>query len=97
MKIWPICIVAATVAIATPAWPQGTLAAPALKLYGGTYSSDCGNSTASRLRVVGEALTVEEGTQRMTGRNVETAYSYLGPSPPADYQERLRPCVDRRR
>lgn len=77
---------AAFVAAGAPAAAQSALDAQALKLYVGAYSSDCGNGTASRLRVVADALIVEQGTKRMTGHNVQAAYSYFGQSPPPDYQ-----------
>lgn len=76
---------AAAVATGAPAWSQSTLDAQALKLYGGTYSSDCINATATRLRVVADALMVEQGTKRLTGNNVQTAYSYFGQSAPPNY------------
>jgi hypothetical protein len=80
---------AALVAAGAPAWSQNTLDAQALKLYGGNYSSDCSNSAAPRLRVVADALMVEQGTKRLTGGNVQAAYSYFGQSPPTDYQVAL--------
>ena len=72
--------------VATPTWAQNKLDAQSLKLYGGTYSSDCSSPAAPRLRVVADALTVEQGKKRLTGRDVQPAYSYFGQSPPPDYQ-----------
>jgi hypothetical protein len=69
---------AAFVFVATPAWAQNKLDAQVLKLYGGTYSSDCSSPAAPRLRVVTDALTVEQGKKRLTGRDVQAAYSYFG-------------------
>jgi hypothetical protein len=63
-------------------WAQNTLDAQALKLYGGTYSADCSNPSATRLRVVADALMVEQGNKRLTGNNVQAAYSYFGQSSP---------------
>ena len=79
----------AFVATGAPARAQSTLDAQAFKLCGGTYLSDCGNAAAPRLRVVADALMVEQGTKRLTGRNVQAAYSYFGQSPPPDYQVAL--------
>jgi hypothetical protein len=72
--------------VATPTWAQNKLDAQALKLYGGTYSSDCSSPAAPRLRVVADALMVEQGKKRLTGRDAQPAYSYFGQSPPPDYQ-----------
>lgn len=84
-----ICGAAATlVATSTPAWAQ-RLDAQLLKLYGGNYSSDCGNASAPRLRVVADALMVEQGNKRLTGNNVQAAHSYFGNSPPPNYQVAL--------
>ena len=46
------------VATILPAQSQGRLDADALKLYGGTYSSDCSNPTAPKGTVFAEALEV---------------------------------------
>lgn len=59
--------------------------AEALKLYGGTYSTECGNVAAPRVRVI-ETPTVEYGNKRMTGQNLMAAYSYFGPEPPLGHQ-----------
>ncbi|MDP2601366.1 MAG: hypothetical protein Q8S00_02065 [Deltaproteobacteria bacterium] len=58
---------AALVAAAVPASAQGKLDAEVLKLYGGIYSSECGNASAPRLRVVANALMVEQGNKRLRG------------------------------
>jgi hypothetical protein len=87
---WLICGSVATIVVAgAPAWAQNKLDADTLKLYGGTYSTECGNSAAPRLRVVSDALMVEQGNKRMTGRNVQASYSFFGQSPPPDYQVAL--------
>jgi hypothetical protein len=88
MKTW-VFAAAATLAVVTPVWSHGALDAGAIKLYGGTYSFDCSNPAAPHLRVAADALTVEQGTKRTTGRNVQTAYSYFGQSPPPNYEVAL--------
>jgi len=75
----------AFLALCVPVWSQSALNVDALKLYGGTYSSDCSNSAAPRLLVVADALVVEAGGKRMIGRNVMAASSYFGPTPPPNY------------
>lgn len=62
--------------------------AEALKLYGGVYSTECGNPAAPRLHVA-ETLNVEHGNKRMTGGNLMAAASYFGPEPPPGYQTAL--------
>src|ERR1035437_6903158 len=76
---------AAFLMLGVPVWSQSTLNVDALKLYGGTYSSDCSNSAAPRLLVVADALVVEAGGKRLIGRNVMVAPSFLGPTPPPNY------------
>lgn len=77
---------AASIAVCTPAWAQDRLDAETLKLFGGSYAADCSNAKATRLRVVADALMVDESGKRMTGRNVKAAYFYFGQSPPAEHQ-----------
>lgn len=69
-----------------PGWAFDSVDAEALKLYGGTYSTDCAIPAAPRLRATTDALMVEQGRKRLTGRNVQAAYTYFGNSPPPDYQ-----------
>ncbi len=87
MNRWLVCgAAAALIAASAPAWALDAVYAGALKLYGGSYSPDCGNATAPRLRVTADALMVEQGGKRLSGRNVQAAYSYFGSSPPPGYQ-----------
>ena len=72
------------VAASAPAWAQGKLDAQALKLYGGTYLSDCSNVAAPKVTVFADALVVLEGDKRIAGSNVQAAYAYFGQSPPPD-------------
>lgn len=60
----------------------------ALKLFGGTYSTACGNAAAPRA-IAGETLRIEYGNKRMTGENLMAAASYFGPEPPPNYQTAL--------
>jgi hypothetical protein len=62
--------------------------AEALKLYGGTYSTDCSNPTAPKLQLQ-ETLKVEFNNKRMTGTNLMAAYSYYGQNPPPNHQVTL--------
>jgi hypothetical protein len=68
-----------------PTWGQRRLEPDILKLYGGTYSVDCGNATATRLRVVADALMVEQGNKRLTANNVQAQHSFFGRSAPPNY------------
>lgn len=81
----------------SPGWTLDSVEAQALNLYGGTYSTDCANPAAPRLRATTAALVVEQGAKRMTGRNVLAAYSYFGNYPPPDYRvvlmSQVRPGV----
>lgn len=76
-------------ALSTPLWAQNRLDAEALKLYGGTYSTDCGNPKATRLTVVADALMVDEQGKRMTGRSLQAAYAFFGQAAPPEYQVAL--------
>jgi hypothetical protein len=58
-----------------PVWGQSGLDREALKLYGGTYSAECGNA--------------EQGDKRLAGNNVQAAHAYFGQSSPPNYQAAL--------
>jgi hypothetical protein len=77
------CLVASAPAVA-----EYSLEAESIKLYGGSYSTDCGNSAAPRLQVA-KTLNVEKGNNRMTGEKLMASASYLDPNPPANYQMAL--------
>jgi len=74
--------------ISAPAAALGFQETEALKLFGGTYSTACGNPAAPRA-IAGETLKVEYGNKRMTGENLMAAASYFGPEPPPNYQTAL--------
>lgn len=46
--------------------------------YGGTYSADCANPAAPRVRALPQGLVVEAGNKRMTGTKVQVSVSYFG-------------------
>lgn len=69
---------------ASTAWCQAHFKPDVVRKYGGIYASDCKNSESPRLRVLRDALVVEQGDKRIIGHKVETSFSYRGPSiPPA--------------
>ncbi len=78
-----VCLVAGV-----PAAAEYSLEAESLKLYGGSYSTDCANPAAPHLRVA-ETLNVEKGNKRMTGEKLMAAASYFEPNTPANYQMAL--------
>jgi len=84
----PLVIAAAAAACfaSAPAPAQGRLDAASMKAFGGTYSPDCKNPGAPRAIVTAAALMVEQGNQRMSAGNVQSAASFLGPSPPPNYR-----------
>ena len=82
---WIISVVLLVIG-AAPVHAQGRLNADEVRLYGGRYSVDCRSASAPLLRVVADALMVEINGKRMTGRNVQAAYSYFGQSSPPNYQ-----------
>jgi hypothetical protein len=55
--------------------------------YGGVYSVDCGDPSAPRLRAKAEALSVEVGKRRMTGKNVQISVAPFGNQLPPPGQE----------
>jgi hypothetical protein len=90
-----LCSMTAALLVAAPCVrAQGTPLDPhALKLFGGTYSSNCAQSSATRLRVSANALAVEAGKRKMQGRNMVSAAGYFGASPPPGYLTTLLATV----
>jgi hypothetical protein len=60
-----------------------------MKMYGGTYSAECANGSATRLRVLANELVVEQGNKRLAGKKVEAAHSFFGNSAPPNYMVAL--------
>lgn len=52
-----------------------------LRLYGGTYSTDCGNPAAPKLRIGADAVVIEHGARRRVGRAVMDSYTSFGGAP----------------
>ncbi|MEP7099453.1 MAG: Ivy family c-type lysozyme inhibitor [Burkholderiales bacterium] len=78
----PIAALVVGLLAALPAAAQGGIDAPALRRFAGTYATACADPAAARLRITADALLVEQGGQRLTGRKPMSAYSYFGNSPP---------------
>lgn len=82
-------VVVAFVACSLPAWSEDGFDADVIKNYGGNYSSACQDAAAPRLKVTPNTLVFMQGGKSITGREVLSAYSYFGNSPPADFQVAL--------
>jgi hypothetical protein len=80
---------AGCLASAPAAFAQSGLDGELLKMYGGAYSGDCGNASATRLRVTARELLVEQGSKRLAGKNLEAAHSFFGNSAPPNYMVAL--------
>ncbi len=84
---------AAWMAACAVAAAQGALDAESLRQFSGNYAADCAAASngpgAPRLRVAAEALMIDQGTQRMTGRRVQAAPAALGAQPPAGFKVAL--------
>ncbi|MEJ8858505.1 Ivy family c-type lysozyme inhibitor [Variovorax robiniae] len=65
------------------------LPADILSMYGGTWSTNCTNPNAPKVRVEADALMVERDGQRLTGGKPQAAASYFGNSPPPNYEMAL--------
>jgi hypothetical protein len=77
-------LAALAVALAGPALAQWN--AEAFRLYGGTYSADCANPAALKLRVDADALVIDNHGRTMTARQLEPSFSYFGQQSPPQFQ-----------
>jgi len=73
----------ALMAAATPA--LAALDAATLKLFGGTYMSDCGH-VSPRVTVFEDAIVFLDGARRIAGSNVQASASYYGDRMPPEYR-----------
>ncbi len=70
----------------TTARAQGRLDADTLKVFGGTYMTDCGKNGSATATVSTDTLVFVHGPKRITGRKVQAAASFLGPNVPPEYR-----------
>jgi hypothetical protein len=70
-----------------PAAPKpGGLDADSLKQYGGVYSPACADNGAPRVRILADAILLEQGARQLTGSNLDTSFQPYGQEAPDDYQ-----------
>jgi len=72
--------------VAVPAFAQD-LRPESLKLYGGTYSPDCGNMAAPRVRIAADALEIASGSRTLRTRPTMDSYTSFGGAPTSPVPE----------
>src|SRR6266404_4170747 len=82
-------LAAGLVGSASAARTAGTLDEETVKAFGGTYAVDCRKPGAVRLVVAADTLAVELGQKSVSSHDVQTALTYAGHAPPADYRVTL--------
>lgn len=70
----------AVLAFGAPAASQG-VRPESLRLHGGTYSTDCNDAVAPRLRIGAERLVIEHGPRRRTTAVVMDSFTSFGAAP----------------
>lgn len=78
----------AALAVAGAAGAQG-LRPDALAMFGGRYALDCAKADSPRVLVEARQMRIEQGNQRITVGNLDSAFSYFGNSPPPDFRVAL--------
>lgn len=78
----PLGQILALIVAASPLLAHAQLDPDAVRTYGGRYAVDCANPAAPRVVVSSATLAVEQGTQRMTGGELQASVSAFGQSPP---------------
>lgn len=61
-----------------------------LKLYGGTYSPDCGNAAAPRVRISADGLEIASGVRTLRTRATMDSYTSFGAAPTSPVPEGYR-------
>ncbi len=75
-----------SVGVISPSWSQEHFKPDVVRKYAGAYASNCSNPNAPRLRILRDALVVEQGDKRVVGRKVQAALAYPDRSPPPDFK-----------
>jgi hypothetical protein len=78
----------ATVAV-IPTLAHAQLGPREVKDYGGRYAIDCASAAAARVIVANDTMMIEQGAQRMTGHNLQSAVSYFGNASPPNFRVAL--------
>jgi hypothetical protein len=84
------CLAIAVACVAAlPAFAQD-LRPESLKLYGGTYSPDCGNAAAPRVRIAADGLEIASGARTLRTRATMDSYTSFGAAPTSPVPEGYR-------
>ena len=84
------CLAIALACVAAlPAFAQD-LRPESLKLYGGTYSPDCGNAAAPRVRIAADGLEIASGARTLRTRATMDSYTSFGAAPTSPVPEGYR-------
>lgn len=57
--------------------------------FGGRYAVDCARPDSPRVLVQQRQMLIEQGNQRMTVNNLDSAFSYFGNNPPPEFRVAL--------
>lgn len=57
--------------------------------FGGRYAVDCARPDSPRVLVQERQMLIEQGNQRMTVNNLDSAFSYFGNNPPPEFRVAL--------
>lgn len=82
-------VIALACVAALPAFAQD-LRPESLELYGGTYSPDCGNAAAPRVRIAADGLEVASGARTLRTRATMDSYTSFGAAPTSPVPEGYR-------
>lgn len=70
----------AVLALGAPAAAQD-VRPESLRMYGGTYSTDCSDAAAPKLRIAADRLLIEHGPRRKSSGGVMDSYTSFGAAP----------------
>lgn len=79
---------AALLAVSVAAGAQG-LRPDVMTGFGGRYAVDCARPDSPRVLVQERQMLIEQGNQRMTVANLDSAFSYFGNNPPPEFRVAL--------
>ena len=84
------CLAIALACVAALPASAQDLRPESLELYGGTYSPDCGNAAAPRVRIAADGLEIASGARTLRTRATMDSYTSFGAAPTSPVPEGYR-------
>ena len=82
-------LLAMAVCFSTLSSAQAGLSAAEVKSWSGEYAENCSDTTAPRISIGKETISLTIAGKKLVAKDVEASYSFLGKNPPKDFDAAL--------